>query len=167
MTTKQIADAVGKTDRAVRNWVSAFAEKSSAIAAKLSASSPAKPAEYTLDETCQIIAEGMGENAAGIFRANATTKQAAEKPKLPNGKQLEELRLMAEHGVIDKYHVVAILGFRSYETPVSPGAAIAILTDLRGNLSKADKAAYAARKVVEERERLKHDDDAKQSRLWN
>jgi transposase len=71
MTTKEIAEAVGKTERSVRNWVSKVAEKSSAMTEKSSASTSTHPADYTLDETCEIIAAGMGANAAGIFRANA------------------------------------------------------------------------------------------------
>jgi hypothetical protein len=71
MTTKEIAEAVGKTERSVRNWVSKVAEKSSAMTEKSSASTSTYPADYTLDETCEIIAAGMGANAAGIFRANA------------------------------------------------------------------------------------------------
>lgn len=71
MTTKQIAEATGKTDRSVRNWVTKAAEKSSVIAEKSSASSPMKPADYDLDETCAIIAKGLGANAASVYRMNA------------------------------------------------------------------------------------------------
>lgn len=72
MTVKEIAEAVGKTDRGVRKWVAKASEKRSVIAEKSSVSSPMKPADYTLDETCTIIEAGMGKNAAGIFRANAS-----------------------------------------------------------------------------------------------
>ena len=50
MTVREIAEAVGQTDRSVRNWVKRLAEKDSVIAEKLSVSSPMKPADYTLAE---------------------------------------------------------------------------------------------------------------------
>ncbi len=72
MTTKGIAQAVGKEERTVRNWVKKLAEKSSVVAEKLSVSSPMKPADYDLDETVAIIEEGLGRNAAALYRENAT-----------------------------------------------------------------------------------------------
>ena len=74
MTTKEIAEAVGKTERGVRNWVNRLAENNALVKEKLSASSPMKPANYDLDETCAIIEQGMGKNAAGLFRENAKNK---------------------------------------------------------------------------------------------
>lgn len=71
MTTKQIAEAVGKEERTVRNWVKRLAEKMAAVAEKSSASSPMKPADYDLDETCAIIEAGLGKNAASLYRENA------------------------------------------------------------------------------------------------
>lgn len=71
MTTKEIAEAVGKEERTVRNWVKRLAEKNTVIAEKLAASSPMKPANYDIDETCAIIEQGMGKNAASLFRENA------------------------------------------------------------------------------------------------
>lgn len=71
MTTKHIADATGKTERTVRNWVTKAAKVSSVIEEKSSVSSPMNPADYNLDETCTIIANGLGANAASIYRMNA------------------------------------------------------------------------------------------------
>jgi len=65
MTTKEIAEAVGKTERSVRNWVSKVAEKSSAMTEKSSASTSTYPADYTLDETCEIIVPGCSRSAGG------------------------------------------------------------------------------------------------------
>lgn len=73
MTVREIAEAVGKKERAVRNWVVKAAAKNAAITAKNAASSPMKPADYDLDEACAIIEAGMGKNAAGIYRANAAS----------------------------------------------------------------------------------------------
>jgi hypothetical protein len=71
MTTKDIARAIGKEERTVRNWVKRLAEKSSVVAEKLSVSSPMKPADYDLEETVSIIEIGLGKNAASLFRENA------------------------------------------------------------------------------------------------
>jgi len=71
MTTKEIAEAVGKTERSVRNWVAKVAENFSAVAEKSSASTSTYPADYDLEETCLIIEEGIGKNAADLFRMGA------------------------------------------------------------------------------------------------
>lgn len=71
MTTKQIAEAVGKPERTVRDWIKRLAAKSAVIAAKSATSSPMSPADYGLDETCAIIEQGMGKNAASLYRENA------------------------------------------------------------------------------------------------
>ena len=71
MTTKEIANATGKTERTVRNWVTKATKVSSVIEEKSSVSSPMNPADYDLDETCIIIANGLGANAASVYRMNA------------------------------------------------------------------------------------------------
>jgi len=71
MTVKEIAEAVGKTDRAVRGWARRVAENNSVMAEKISVSTSTYPADYTFDETCAIIEQGMGKNAAGVYRAAA------------------------------------------------------------------------------------------------
>lgn len=75
MTTREISKATGKEERTVRRWVKKVADKMSAVAVKMSASSPAYPADYDLEETIAIIEEGMGKNAASIYRENASRKQ--------------------------------------------------------------------------------------------
>jgi NACalpha-BTF3-like transcription factor len=74
MTTKEIAEAVNKTERCVRNWVTKIAEKSSVIAEKSSVSSPMNPADYNIEETCHIIETGLGKNASNLYRMNAKNK---------------------------------------------------------------------------------------------
>lgn len=71
MTTKEIAEAIGKNEGTVRGWVRRLASKNDAVASKNNASSSMKPADYDLDETCAIIEQGMGRNAASLFRENA------------------------------------------------------------------------------------------------
>lgn len=81
MTTKQIAESVGKKDGAVRSWVRSVASKNDAIASKNDASTSTHPADYNLEETCAIIEAGMGKNAADIYRTNAQ----ATLPSAPAG----------------------------------------------------------------------------------
>jgi len=94
MTSKQIADSLGKPDKTVRTWVSNTAARSATIAAKLAASNSTHPADYTLAETCDIIEQGMGKDVADTFRTNAASAQVvatAKKPLLPSGAQLNAL----------------------------------------------------------------------------
>lgn len=71
MTTKEIAQAVGKDERSVRRWIKKVADKMSVVADKMSASTSTYPADYTQDETLAIIETGMGKNAAAVYRMNA------------------------------------------------------------------------------------------------
>jgi hypothetical protein len=71
MNTKEIALAVNKTERSVRNWAKKVAEKNSVVAEKISVSSPMKPADFTLEETISIIEQGLGKNAAEMYASNA------------------------------------------------------------------------------------------------
>ena len=72
MTTREIADAVNKTERTVQNWVARVSERNAEVADKSSVSNSTHPADYDLDETIAIIETGMGKNAAEIYRQNAT-----------------------------------------------------------------------------------------------
>ena len=67
MTTKEIAEAVGKEERTIRRWIS----KLPGLTDKMSVSSPMNPADFLLEETCAIIETGMGKNAADLFRMSA------------------------------------------------------------------------------------------------
>lgn len=81
MTVKDIAQAVNKTERGVRNWVVKAGEKFSSIKEKISLSSPMNPADYSLDEVHEIIKIGLGQNAADVFRmAASTTKMIHSDP---------------------------------------------------------------------------------------
>jgi hypothetical protein len=71
VTTREIADAVGKPERTVRGWANKMAAKSAAMAAKLAASNSTHPADYDLDEAIEIIGAGLGRNAAEVYRQNA------------------------------------------------------------------------------------------------
>jgi len=71
MNTKEIALAVNKTERSIRNWANKLAEKNSVVAEKISVSSPKNPADFTLEETIAIIEQGLGKNAAEMYASNA------------------------------------------------------------------------------------------------
>lgn len=71
MTTKEIAEAVGKTERSVQGWAKKAGEKIASVGEKIASAGHGKPADYNIDETCAIIEQGMGKNAASLFRENA------------------------------------------------------------------------------------------------
>ena len=95
MTVKEIAKSVNKGERIVQMWAKLISEKISSIGEKISLSSPAKPADYSIDEVCKIIEVGMGAEVAGVFRVNAVNSELSQqrKAKLPSGAQLREMRL--------------------------------------------------------------------------
>ena len=71
MTTREIAKATGKGERTVQRWVQNMTAKMASISDKMAASSSTHPADFDLEETIAIIEEGMGKNAAAIYRENA------------------------------------------------------------------------------------------------
>jgi len=59
MTVKQIAEAIGKKERNIHNWITKLSVKNAEIYAKIAeAKRTSKPAEYTLKETISIIEIG-------------------------------------------------------------------------------------------------------------
>ena len=80
MTIKEIAEAVGKTDRAVRNWANKVAEKDSSMSELISVSTSTHPADFGKNETMAIIEKGMGKNAAYMYRQNADSAPMSYQP---------------------------------------------------------------------------------------
>lgn len=77
MTTKHIAEAVNRTERSVQGWAKRTGEKMASIGEKIaSVQNKGKPADYNLDETVEIIATGLGRNAAELYRQNAERNTA-------------------------------------------------------------------------------------------
>ena len=76
MTTKEIAEAVGKDERTIQRWAKRAGDKMASIGDKVSSAGHGIGADYSLDETCAIIEQGMGKNAASLFRENAKNKTA-------------------------------------------------------------------------------------------
>lgn len=88
MTTKEIAEAVGKDERSVQRWAKKTGDRLSSIGVKLSlVGKSGKPADYDLDETLAIIDHGMGKNAADLFRMSA--KQPTAKESLLTEKDIQ------------------------------------------------------------------------------
>lgn len=83
MTTREVAAAVGKPEKTVRTWASKASAKTAVAAAKLAEGTPAKPADWDIDETCAIIEIGLGKNAADLFRMNARQKDAEPRQNVP------------------------------------------------------------------------------------
>lgn len=72
MTTKGIAEVVGRNPATVARWVERTSRKMQGVALKVQvAKQTQEPADYSLEETLAIITEGMGRNAADIYRTNA------------------------------------------------------------------------------------------------
>jgi len=108
MNVKEIAQAVGKPERTVHNWVQRVSAKMAQVGAKMAqASIDKKPADYDIDETIAIIEQGMGKNAAAIFRENA-----GNKPKEID--RLDRLEKLVENLIILMSKTVPV---RSYIPP--------------------------------------------------
>jgi hypothetical protein len=77
-------------------WAKKSGEKISSINEKISSSSSRYPADYTLDEVCQIIETGLGKAAADVYRTNAATAELLTRPqpvtdRLPSGAQMNAM----------------------------------------------------------------------------
>ena len=156
MTVKEIAQAVGKPQRTVQDWVKRLSAKSAPISAKLASSSPMKPASYTLPEVIEIIRAGAGDQVADTFATNA--QGAAQPPKRElSGAMLREMRMIyGTEGAanrIDQY-----MGFGSNESiEVYPVAA---------NLGRISKQAYAVEMKVREQRKSKQIEDKRSQDLF-
>lgn len=95
MTTREIAIAVNKTERSVRNWVKRMAEKSSVMAEKSSESSSTHPADYDIEETIAIIETGMGKNAADLYRMSTKESNKTAEDRLDRLESMMEKMLVA------------------------------------------------------------------------
>lgn len=74
MTTKQIAEAVGRPERTVKGWATKAGARLASAGAKLASAGHGRAADWDLEESCLIIEIGLGKNAASLFRENAKQK---------------------------------------------------------------------------------------------
>jgi type IV secretory pathway VirJ component len=189
MTTKQIAEAVGQTERSVQMWAKKAAEKISSINEKISLSSSRYPADYDINEVCQIIEEGMGKAAADVYRTNAVNAELAGKAKaLPatsesDWRRIRELLRAVDHKALSPVQFQAMIGAPMERQEAAepkrtalPAPTEAIATDAQAaqvfnNIrslpmsDKARRAGFAAAKNVADREAIKVEADRKQGRL--
>ena len=91
MNVKEIAQTVGKKERAIHNWIKKVSAKNAQVSAKIAeAKTTSKAADYNFDETLSIIEAGMGKNAAAIWRANAEKSKNMLPVEIPAGSTLTE-----------------------------------------------------------------------------
>jgi hypothetical protein len=147
MTTKEIAGAVGKDERSVQRWVKSVSDKVSSISDKLSSSSPSKPADYTLAETCDIIESGLGKAAADVYRTNAANAELKKQPAKMTGAFLAEINKAYDRSILSKNEARAMLGLQ----PVQEQLQIA------DGLGRISKQAYAVEMKVREKEQSKRE----------
>lgn len=95
MTNKEISELCKVDLRTVQLWAKKVGEKISSIGEKISSSTSTYPADFTLPETIAIIRAGGNDTLADLLAQNANEKKS---PAIPNGKQLEQLRLMMMAG---------------------------------------------------------------------
>ncbi len=170
MTIKEIAQVANVEERTVRRWAEKAADKMSAIKDKMSASSPAYPADFTLPETIATIRAGGNETLADLLEQNAKEKPAKSRRVngLPNGKQLEQFRLMMQAGGDQARLALHLAGLdvmgqgvnsvlfghpgtTPLGLPVNPEVS-KIVDDLMGNINRKDRAMVngVANKAIEQ-----------------
>jgi len=130
MTTKEIAEAVGKEERTIRRWVARIADKMPVVKDKMSASSPMKPADYDLEETCAIIEIGLGKNAASLFRENSRRSAPSS-----------EDRISRLEGLVERLVLVLIPAASTGKQLAIPAAPLATRDELRRIVAKAGQAS--------------------------
>lgn len=111
MTAREIAKAVGKDASTVARWIQAVSCKVQEVSCKVQeAKSTSKPADYTLEETCQIIEEGLGKAAADIYRTNAANASRPAPRPLVSASLIRELRLAVKAGILSPADPRRLLG---------------------------------------------------------
>jgi hypothetical protein len=159
MTVKEIAEAVGKDPATVARWVQSTSLKMQEVSCKVQeARKTSKPADYDLVETCAIIAEGMGEDVANVFRTNAVkAKMETKKPtRLPTASQMTTLeRLYGTEGARDRIDFV--MGYKEQPKAIEP---------LALPPPRLSKQAYAVEMKVREREQAKREAERATPKLF-
>jgi hypothetical protein len=156
MTTKEIAESVGKDYSTVSRWIEKVSCNMQEVYCKVQeAKRTSKPADYEPREVAAIIAQGMGDDVAGIYRENMTNAEMAKQPtvkasRLPSGAQINAMaRLYGDQEA--RKRIDYCLGYTATAPEVT---AIAIAE----NIGRLSKQAYAVemrnREQAENRDRI-------------
>ena len=137
MTIRQLAKLCGVGQSTIRRWADTASVKMAEISAKMAkARKTSRAALFTLEETIEIVRAGGNTTLADLLLENAQRNgQAGRLSRLPNGKQLEEMRRIygSSEAVL---RLDFILGFSRRERYLPPGESAAhvkqILDKLRG-----------------------------------
>lgn len=116
MTTKQIAEAVGRDITTVQRWIKRLDGKMPSIDCKMQSSTSTNPADFDLEETIKIIEIGLGKNAASLYRQNADQINAVSRTTL-TAKDIEIIERIVAAVVGRKREVVKSLPKPVYMTP--------------------------------------------------
>jgi len=130
MTTKEIAEAVGRAEKTVRTWAAKAAAKSAEAAAKSAEATPSHPADWTLEEACDIIEIGLGKNAASLFRENARKSAPST-----------DDRIARLEGLVEKLVLALIPAASTGKQLALPAVPLATRDELRRIVNKAGQAS--------------------------
>lgn len=136
MTLRQIAELTGKTKRTVELWAQKACEETSQICEKISqARSHATAAKFTLDETIAIVRAGGNDTLADLLLQNARqTERDGRIKRLPNGKQLQELREIAGPKALGI--LCYIIGYSLQEAPADPRFASEMFAKMKSDFDQ-------------------------------
>lgn len=137
MTGRQIAQLCGVQERTVRRWIERASDKMSGLSDKMSeAFRKKRPARFSLDETIEIVRAGGNHTLADLLLENARkTEQDDRVRRLPNGKQIEEMRRVfgcLEAGI----RLDFIIGYSPADHPLSKEEAARRLRQIRDGLGQ-------------------------------
>jgi hypothetical protein len=161
MTTKDIAQATGKPVRTIQDWVKSISAKSASINAKSALSSPAKPADYDLAEVCQIIEEGMGPEAANVYRSNAVYAEMKEQAVIEDWRRIRELRLSVKDKSLEPWQYQIMIGAPTMENALAPEP-----KQLEAPLPRLTKQGFAAEMKAQKAEAVKRETNRKSRDLF-
>lgn len=130
MTIAEIAALCGRDESTVRRWVAKAGGELPAAARKMSAAGHGKAARFTLEETVAIVRAGGNNTLADLLMENAKRQDRADRiHRLPNGKQLEELRQIAGPRAFSV--LCYIIGYSTQEAPADPDTARAAFEEIK------------------------------------
>jgi len=118
MTLYEIAELANVDERSIRRWLEKASDATPGYPGAVpgawqrlqKAQDEKIPAAFNLQEIIAILISGGRTGLAGVLAENAAKSLPAPKPRLPNGKQLEELRLLHKDKVLSPYQVQLVLG---------------------------------------------------------